>query len=488
MKSVSLGRDMFNLTISKITASITTMVSAILLSRFCSLSEYGTYNEILLVVQLAISIFTLGLPNSINFFLAKTDSLQEKRYFLSNYYTINTFLCLIMGIVLFTATPLIVKYFNNEYIKNFAYILAILPWTIVIVSSIENILVVYNNTLKLIIFRITNSLCIFSIITASIFFKLDFDTYMMMYLVVQGLYAISVYLIVNRIAGRVTIAFEKKIIKQIFQFSIPLGLASMVSTISIELDKMLVGIYFSTDQLAIYSNASKEIPVTIIAASFTAVLMPQLVKLLKYKKNNEAIKLWGETTILSYIFICFFVSVLFVFSPEIITILYSEKYLAGVSTFRIYSVVLLLRVTYFGMILNSIGKTKLIFYSSVASLFLNVILNFLFLYLFGISGLALATFLSVFTVNMVQLMFTARYLKISLKRIFPWRYLGIISMLNILLGILFYCFQLWLPLELLIGSIPETIFLGFIWLVLYIITLFKPAKRLWILINENKVE
>ena len=151
----------------------------------------------------------------------------------------------------------------------------------------------------------------------------------------------------------------------------------------------MVGAFYSTDQLAIYTNASKEMPVTIIASSLTAVLMPKLVRLLKNGKNNEVVKLWGETIILSYVFICFFTAFLFVFAPQIMEVLYSEKYLPGVNIFRIYSIVLLLRVTYFGMVLNSIGKTKMIFYCSIASLLLNVVFNFLFLYLFGMSGPAI---------------------------------------------------------------------------------------------------
>lgn len=64
----NLGRDAVNLTLSKVIALGITMLSSMLLSRFRTLEEYGTYSQLMLVVQLAISIFTLGLPNSINFF------------------------------------------------------------------------------------------------------------------------------------------------------------------------------------------------------------------------------------------------------------------------------------------------------------------------------------------------------------------------------------------------------------------------------------
>ena len=484
----NLGRDDVNLTLSKVIALGITMLSSMLLSRFRTLEEYGTYSQLMLVVQLAISIFTLGLPNSINFFLARTESSNERKNFLSTYYIFNTCLCVIMGLILFLLSPIVVKYFNNNAIKNFIYALLILPWATVIMSSIENILIVYKKTVNLILFRVSNSILLLIVIIVAVIFQLSFNIYMIMYVAVQSLYAIIVYFFVYKLENRLKLSVDKKLIYKILKFSIPLGLATMVGTISIEIDKLLVGAFYSTDQLAIYTNASKEMPVTIIASSLTAVLMPKLVRLLKNGKNNEVVKLWGETIILSYVFICFFTAFLFVFAPQIMEVLYSEKYLPGVNIFRIYSIVLLLRVTYFGMVLNSIGKTKMIFYCSIASLLLNVVFNFLFLYLFGMSGPAIATFLSILIVNLVQLIFTSHYLKISFKKLFPWHSLGIITIFNVILGSCFYFIQGWMSIERLYGSIVEAIILGSIWLAIYILVFFRLIKKSWNSINENIVE
>ncbi|WP_133965214.1 oligosaccharide flippase family protein [Eubacterium limosum] len=474
--SIGIGKDAVNLTISKILTMLIAMLSAMLLSRYRTLEEYGTYSQLLMVIQLAISIFTLGLPNSINFFLAKAESLEEKKRFLSNYYVFNTILCLVMGVFLYFSAPLITKYFKNEMIKNFVYVLAILPWANVIMSSIENILIVYKKTIKLMLFRITNSFCLLLIIAIAIAFKMSFENYMLLYVSIQTIYALSVYFIVNKLADNLYISFEKKLIRQILRFSIPLGLATMVGTISIELDKMLISAFFSTDQLAIYTNASKEMPVTIIASSLTAVLMPRLVKLLKYEKSKEAIKLWSDTTVFSYVFICFFSAVLFVFSPQIITFLYSEKYLPGINIFRVYSLVLLLRVTYFGIILNSIGKTKFIFYSSIASLFLNVIFNFAFLYLFGMIGPALATFLSVMIVGLAQIIYTANVTNIKVSKIMPWKTIGLITLVNIIIATSIFLIYATILNEYIINEYSLVVLLIILWTILYFVLYAKLLK------------
>lgn len=133
-------------------------------------------------------------------------------------------------------------------------------------------------------------------------------------------------------------------------------------------------------------------PVTIIASALTAVLMPRLVRLLRDKEYDDAVNIWGNS-IRNFIYHYLFCFIRFdSFAPEVISLLYSDKYLPGVDVFRVYSLVLLLRVTYFGMILNSIGKTKFIFYSSILALILNVILNYIFYLIFGFYRSSLCLF------------------------------------------------------------------------------------------------
>ena len=75
----------------------------------------------------------------------------------------------------------------------------------------------------------------------------------------------------------------------IFRYSLPMGLASVVGTVNVELDKLVIGRFFTTNEYAIFANASKELPVTMLATSLTAVLLPRLVRFLKEDKNREAV-------------------------------------------------------------------------------------------------------------------------------------------------------------------------------------------------------
>ncbi|PKM69635.1 MAG: hypothetical protein CVU94_02900 [Firmicutes bacterium HGW-Firmicutes-19] len=483
--SVTLGNDALRLTASKVITMIISMISAMLLSRFRTLGEYGTYSQLLIIVSIATSLIMLGLPNSINYFLAGADSPFERDKFLSVYYTLSTFLSFVIGFVLVLSVPLLESYFDNENIRSFIYFFALYPWARIIASSIENILVVYRRTRLLVYFRITNSVSLLLIIFVVQIFGLTFNSYILMFLLVEIVFGLSVYFIVNSISGGIKLSFDINLIKKVITFSIPIGLASVVGTLNYNLDQLMVGKFYNTEQLAIYANAGRELPITIVTTSIVAVLLPVIVRLIKKQEYKIALKLWGNSIILSYVVICFFAVGFFAFAPDVMNLLYSEKYLPGVPIFRVYSLVLLLRCTYFGIVLNASGKSQFIFYSSIASLFMNVLLNYLLYLTIGIIGPAIATLLSQLVINLIQLAYTAKATKVTFSNVFPWKSIGLLTLLNIVLGIAFYYLKGILTIDLSLGSIGESVFLGLLWGVVYFLVVKNEVVLNWKLLNNG---
>lgn len=471
------------LTIAKIISLAIVMVNAMILSRYRTLEEYGTYSQLNVVITLLTTIIMIGLPNSINYFMAKAQDNQERTQFLSNYYTISTILSVIAGLILILIIPYLSSYFDNTSIISFSFYLLLMPWISIIGASVANILIVYNKVKLLSIYNILTSVALLVILVISTILKLSFIQYMYLNITYQVCITVTIYFVVSKLTGGLQPSLSKSLIKTILKFSIPIGLATIVGTINIDMDRLMIGYFFNTETMAIYTNAAREMPVTIISASITAVLMPHLVRLIKDGKIKEAISVWSDSISLSYAFICFFSIVLFVFAPEVMTILYSEKYLPGIPVFRIYSLVLLLRCTYFGIILNSVGKTKFILYSSIAALGLNVLLNFLFFYMFGLIGPAIATFVSMFLVALFQLLKTSELNKISLDKIFPWREISLITMVNVILGASIYSIKKIIVLDQMIGNMAESIILGFFWLSFYNIIMNKFVRSKWEKLN-----
>lgn len=494
-KTDNVGADATLLTFSKIATSGIAMVMAMLLSRFRTLEEYGTYSQILMVVNLVTSILMLGLPKSLNYFLARTDNKEEKQKFLSLYYTLNTILSFVVGLALVLSVGLIEKYLKNDTIHCFLYFLAVFPWTKIVCSSVENLLIVYKKPKLLVGFRIMNSLALLLSVVVVQWFGWSFSDYMLLYVLVEAAFSIAVYVIAALVSGGIKPYLNAKLIRTVFAFSVPLGLASVVGTLNVELDKLLISALMDTESFAVYSNAAKELPVVMIASSFTAVLLPQMVKMLKKDDNLGAIKLWGNATTFSMILIAVIGVGCFVYAEDVIKILYSEKYIEGAWVFRIYSLHLLMRCTYYGMVLNSIGKTGFIFWCSIGALASNTVLNIILFKIFEIFGQAIiapavATLISTTAMALLQLAVTARSLNIKFSQVFPWKESGGILLVNIAFGVLFWFIKSISPMDAWFGSISlfgkpvdgsviESLVLALVWCAAYFGVMLKPIKRKW---------
>ncbi len=478
-KTTSLGGKAVLLTLTKIVTLCITMATSMLLSRFRSFEEYGTYSQLLLIVNLISAFFMLGLPNSINYFLARAETKEEKRNFLSVYYSVSTLLSLLVGVVLVCGIPIFERYFSNPLLSRYYYFLALYPWATIIASGIENILIVFERTRTLVAFQILRGLFTLSSVILVQAVGWGFDEYMMVYLAVCIACAIFVYGCSSYLTGGLRVSFDPLMIKSIFAFSVPMGLSVIVGTLDIEIDKLLIGYLMNTEQLAIYTNAARELPLTVAATSITAVLLPQLTRMIKGGDKRDAVELWGHAVRLSFVFMCFFVAGVFTYAEDVMTILYSAKYLPGVSVFRVYTLILLLRCTYFGIILNACGRSRLIFRCSLAALVLNVILNPLLFRMFGMVGPAIATFLSILIINMVQLAATAKETAVPFRKVFPWGSLGGILGVNLVLAVVFFILKRALPLDAVAGSVAESVALGVVWGIVYLMIMKKKIMIHW---------
>lgn len=488
-KKTSVGKDALYLTASRILTSVIGVVTSMLLARFRTLGEYGTYSQIIMVTDLVTSILLLGLPNSINYFLAKADTQKDRQNFMSVYTTLSTILTIVIGICLYLAMPLIIDHFSNPLIRDFAYVFAVYPWSSIFINSISSVCIVYGKSNRLIFFNLANALVVLGVLLIAKVADLSFHQYMLMYMGVLFLFAVAAIIWSHKLTGGIRISLDFSLIKDIFIFSIPLGLASASGSISHELGKLVIGRFFSVDEYAIFANASRELPVTIVATTLTAVLLPQLVRMIKKGNHNDAVKLWGNAIEISLCFMCLVAGSFIVFAPDILSLFYSEKYVTegGIMVFRIYSIILLLRATYWGIILNATGNTKFIFYSSLISLLINFVVNIASIYLLGFIGPAISSLISIITISFIQLKFTTKVINVPLSKIFPWR-----NIIKLLLTSAGFCVVFGTVKYILLPdfnretSILISIGLGIVWSGIYALVNMKFVKHSWYLLNAQK--
>lgn len=186
------------------------------------------------------------------------------------------------------------------------------------------------------------------------------------------------------------------IVREILRYALPLLLGTSIGTISINIDKFMVSGMMSTEDYALYANVSKELPFSFVISSFTAVVMPVIVRYINNGENNKFKELWSCYLELGYKItwpLCIGAAAL---APEAIELLYSKIYLSadGTMVFRIYTIVAMMRFTFFGMVPSALGRTDIVMKYSIIGCAINICLNYPMFYLMGMPGPAMATVIS----------------------------------------------------------------------------------------------
>lgn len=481
----NIGRDSLILTVTQFITLGVNMINAMLLARFRTLSEYGTYSQVMTVCTIIITFMAAGFSQCINYFLGRSDTEAQKKAFIKNYHTIITMAGIVGGVAALLLLPVLEKYYGNAFLANFWFVFLFYPLSHIMTSGMDRFFIAYKKARGLFLFKVGHSIVVLAEIVLVLLLNWSFYQYMMLYTFMEVLFGISVFFWIRMITGVVPLGCDKNWIWQIMKFAIPMALASLVSSINTELDKLVVGGLVDTETFAIYTNAAKELPLYIVSTSISSVVMPFVVRKTAKEEYTGAAVLWRKSITLSYYLICFFVAALVVFAPQIISLLYSDKYLPGVDVFRVYSLVLLFRVTYYGMMLNALGRTHTILKASVATMVSNLVLDYILYRAMGLIGPAVATLISVGVMNIYQLLLTRKIVGLKFTDIYPVKSLLLITALNTAMGTVVYMVKQVVLAQQIGDPIVLSIVIGIVWCAVYLLIIRKKLVSTWNYLNKG---
>ena len=417
----SLSSKASIISFGQLALSLSHLMAAAFLSYSLSKEDYGVFRQVWLVFHTMIPILTLGLPLSINYFIPQMKARDQKALHLQTF-LILTLTGFIVSLLFFFGAPLFSLWFNNPSLTGLFRIFSLVPLLTFPTLYYQNLFVCLNKPLlaaKLSLMMAAGylvSIVIPVLLNGSIKeIFISFTAYSFFQLII-------VSSLLFRPFKNIKIQWSTSLIKKQLIYAVPLGLTAVVGILNKQLDKFVISSFFSTEQFATYINGAFEIPlIGILTGSVTAVLMPEFVRLW-YNKDKEAmIKIWHsairKVALILYPVMFFLIA----FAPEVLTLLFSSKYLDSTLVFRIYTLGLLMRITNFGMVLLSMGLSRIVFRYALWTFGLNIVLNIVLIKTIGFAGPAIATVAIIFIINYLQLRRIGIEADIPLKRLFPWR-------------------------------------------------------------------
>lgn len=427
---MSRSRSTIILGSGRILASGFSILTAMVLSRMLTRDAYGTYQQVWLVYLTILPFVMFGLPASVTYFVPQVDRPTQKAIVLQT----GLFLMgagLAVGLLTALVAGFLEMRFQAPGLAPLLRAFVAFPLLTFPLTFADSFLIATRKPMMAAVVTVASS-------------AVQFGATILPILMGQDLYAVMIWLTVSAVVRLVFTAaillwdyrdvpasFNPSLTKSQLQYSLPLGVSSILGTLTLQIDRILIALFFGAAFYGAYANAANELPfVSIITGSVLTVLTPEFVRLLKVGDNAEILRVWKASTskvaLVMFPLAAFFIA----FAPSAIIVLFSSKYVDAIPISIIFLLILPVRITNYGALLNAAGRSRLVMMASLGTLVIKVVLGVVLVINFGLVGAAFSTLLAVYSAATWQLWECRKLLGVSWADIFPWRRLAVVALVT----------------------------------------------------------
>jgi O-antigen/teichoic acid export membrane protein len=374
---------------------------------------YGLSNYILSCANVIMPLFAIGMQNTLVKFYSQCKTEKERNEFLS--FTV-LFPILFIGLILLIGLFFYdeIAFFitkKNPIVKDFIWLI---PFIGICMAYFEifyawarvHMFSVFGNFIKEVGLRSFSLIALIGIyfkwITVVDFIYLTAGIYFVAFLVTM-FYAFRI----KKPVFQLTMPHN---VKAILEYTVYIILSGSVANLLLDGDKIMLNQYMDIGNIAFYSVATYiALVISVPSRAMHQIVYPITAKLMHENKHDELNSLYKKTSINlqivgGFVMLCIFVNInqLYEMVPK--------EYSGGIT------VVFMIGISkYFDLILGNNNAIifnskyyRAVLFLGVALVFLTIILNMIFIPLFGIIGSAFATLLSITCYSVAKLLFVVK--------------------------------------------------------------------------------
>lgn len=206
--------------------------------------------------------------------------------------------------------------------------------------------------------------------------------------------------------------FTFKDINSIIKISLPLGLAVIFNFLYDKIDVLLISKLMGFDDVAFYNVGYGLFKASQLSFSFLLVL--GFTKVSAISKNKEDVRLFLKDYAGIILPICAVLGIiLFIFPEFIIKTIYTEKFQSSVAVLKIlsFAIIAVGLNNLAGVVLNGMGYFKVVMYITLYGLIINVVLNIIFIPIYGIMAASVLTVLTEYFIFIMEFYYLRKILK-----------------------------------------------------------------------------
>lgn len=428
-KKASLSEKAGVVVFARIITTVIDLAIVIATIQILSKTDFAIIGYLLMIHEVARNLATLGFPDSVFYFFERISG-SAKKGFTAQTTAILLGTGLVAGIFV-----LVVSYFAPSLLTEWdpfsvTQVQDLLPWMgLLAVLEIPtwpttNVLLALDKQKQSAWYEMITSLMTFGCLVGPLALGYGLDI---------AVYGLVVYGVIRFIGSFIWLQLalpdgklmdSEVSLRQQMDFSLPLGFSALTNKINRYVDKFVVSILLPATAYAEYTIGAQEVPIIrVIPFAVGSVLISRYVSLQLDSKKEELLDLWyrGVEKVSLLVIPLTILSV--IIAPDLISFIAESEgtdYSNAVLPFQIYNLIVLMRVTHYGSILQAFGDTKGIFYVSLNLVVANIILSIPFTILWGINGTAFSTLIANFYNWFVVLRRIGGHMELPIYKVLPF--------------------------------------------------------------------
>lgn len=363
-------------------ARVIGLATMMVMARVLTKGDMAAYRQTLLAYAFVAPFIGLGIGQGIYYFLP-VEKLRIRGRVMDAITILGvtgTLFALFLG---FGGNQLLAMRFSNPEVARL--LLWMIPYAIVTAPATQcaSVLVARDHVVQSSVFQVTRQFFIGIATVVPVLIWQTAEAPLIGNVVASVLFGVEAIRLMIKATPKDSAAPTKDGIKEMLKFSVPLGLATMVGTISLQMDKIIVAMMCPPEEFAVYALGAVEIPfLAVLTGSITAVMLADMRKSVSTGNKMEALRLFQTTAEKTALVIFPITIFLFVCASPFILTLYGDGYAESVHPFRLYLLNLPFRIVVFGSLLMAFGQNLFILKRAIYGLILG-----------GITSAALVSYL-----------------------------------------------------------------------------------------------
>lgn len=423
--------------IGRIVSMLAGFVMPLVLIRYMTQDDYGVFSQFFTIYSAMYLMLAMGIHTNLFYF----HSVPEyKDSCVANTIVLLLGACLISGLVFFLPC---VQYlvFGDGELSQYGYIVALCVIFAIPMNVISPVFTVREDKWMAMLIPGAIAFARIAVAVAALLLcgslRSVFEWLLVFQIVVfGGALAYSLH------GGGLSL--NKELMKQQLAYSLPFGGAVALQLFSNYFDKFVCVRYLTPADYAIYSVAFLSIPgVNQIYDSLCQVNIVNMAKCHQANDKEGLLANYRSFVVKTLSFATPLILSVCVFSEEIMSFLFTEKYVGSAPFFRLYSLTFLVAMFGAGTILRAVGKTNLSMTAFVVTCIIGIPLTIFLVSCYGVYGAIIGALVNIMLPRVIQMVFEYNVLGMALSAFLPWRKLGAILSTGLALVIPLLLAKIW---------------------------------------------